>query len=205
MTDDRPPHPPRLLFVFCVVLSAQCNLLLSFFAPLRQLLNRLRLAFALVHLFLLLLLVQIALSFLGGCLYFRDQLALQVLRVVADGDDCALVATGSEVSLALTARELLAAEGISARVISMPSWELFGAQPAEYRDGVLPPSMPARVGVEAASPFGWERWTGTDGRIVAIDRFGESAPGGLVMSRLGVTPEAVARAAAESLAATRAR
>ena len=125
--------------------------------------------------------------------------------VVADGDDCALVATGSEVSLALTARELLAAEGISARVISMPSWELFGAQPAEYRDEVLPPSMPARVGVEAASPFGWERWTGTGGRIVAIDRFGESAPGALVMSRLGMTPEAVARAAAESLAAAQAR
>jgi len=124
---------------------------------------------------------------------------------VADGDDCALVATGSEVSLALTAREMLAAEGISARVISMPSWELFGAQPAEYRDEVLPPAMTARVGVEAASPFGWERWTGTDGRIVAIDRFGESAPGALVMSRLGMTPEAVAREAAESLAATRAR
>jgi transketolase len=121
--------------------------------------------------------------------------------VVAPGDDCLLIATGSEVSLALTARELLAGEGVSARVVSMPSWELFEAQPQEYRDEVLPPHVAARVAVEAASPFGWERWTGTYGRIVGIDRFGESAPGDEVMSRLGMTPEAVARAARDSLAA----
>ena len=65
---------------------------------------------------------------------------------------------------------------------------------------VLPPSLTARVGVEAASPFGWERWTGTHGRIVAIDRFGESAPGGLVMERLGMTPGAIVEAARASLA-----
>ena len=121
--------------------------------------------------------------------------------VVAPGDDCVIIATGSEVSLALAARDLLAAEGVAARVVSMPSWELFGAQSQDYRDEVLPPSITARVAVEAASPFGWERWTGLQGRIVGIDRFGESAPGGEVMTKLGMTPEAVARAATESLAA----
>ena len=120
--------------------------------------------------------------------------------VVAPGDDVAIIATGSEVSIALEARDLLASEGVAARVVSLPSWELFGAQDPGYRDEVLPPSMTARVGVEAASPFGWERWTGTHGRIVAIDRFGESAPGGLVMERLGMTPGAIVEAARASLA-----
>lgn len=123
--------------------------------------------------------------------------------VVAPGDDCLLIATGSEVSLALAARDLLAAQGVSARVVSLPSWELFAAQPAAYRDEVLPPAVEARVGIEAASPFGWERWTGTHGRVVAIDRFGESAPGAQVLEGLGMTPEAVARAATESLAEVR--
>lgn len=121
--------------------------------------------------------------------------------VVAPGDDCLIIATGSEVSLGLDARELLQAQGVQARVVSMPSWELFADQPSDYRDQVIPPEVLARVGVEAASPFGWERWTGTYGRIVGIDRFGESAPGGRVMEGLGMTPEAVARAAVESLAA----
>lgn len=121
--------------------------------------------------------------------------------VLADGDDCVLIATGSEVSLALAARDLLAASGTSARVVSMPSWELFAAQPQAYRDEVLPPAMTARVGVEAASPFGWATWTGTHGRIVAIDRFGASAPGPEVMAELGMTAEAVAEAARDSMAA----
>jgi len=121
--------------------------------------------------------------------------------VLAPGDDCILIATGSEVSLALAARDLLAGEGVSARVVSMPSWELFLAPPAAYRDEVLPPSTAARVSVEAASTFGWARWTGTWGRTVGIDRFGESAPGGTVMEQLGMTPEVVAAAARASLAA----
>jgi len=123
--------------------------------------------------------------------------------VVAPGDDVAIIATGSEVSIALEARDVLASEGVAARVVSLPSWELFGAQDAAYRNEVLPPSILARVGVEAASPFGWERWTGTYGRIVAIDRFGESAPGGLVMERLGMTPGAIVEAARASLAEVR--
>ena len=120
--------------------------------------------------------------------------------VVAPGDDVAIIATGSEVSIALEARDMLASEGVAARVVSIPSWEIFGAQDPAYRNEVLPPGMAARVGVEAASPFGWERWTGTHGRIVAIDRFGESAPGGLVMERLGMTPGAIVEAARASLA-----
>ena len=123
--------------------------------------------------------------------------------VVAPGDDVAIIATGSEVSIALEARDVLASEGVAARVVSLPSWDLFGAQDAAYRNEVLPPSILARVGVEAASPFGWERWTGTYGRIVAIDRFGESAPGGLVMERLGMTPSAIVEAARASLAEVR--
>ena len=121
--------------------------------------------------------------------------------VLAPGDDCIIIATGSEVSLALAARDLLAGEGVSARVVSMPSWELFLAQSDAYRDEVLPPAIAARVSVEAASTFGWARWTGTWGRTVGIDRFGESAPGGTVMEQLGMTPEVVAAAARASLAA----
>ena len=121
--------------------------------------------------------------------------------VLAPGDDCIIIATGSEVSLALAARDLLAGEGVSARVVSMPSWELFLAQSDAYRDEVLPPAIAARVSVEAASTFGWARWTGTWGRTVGIDRFGESAPGGTVMEQLGMTPEVVATAARASLAA----
>jgi transketolase len=116
--------------------------------------------------------------------------------VLADGDDCILIGTGSEVKVALAARELLAADGISARVVSMPSFELFRQQEAGYRDEVLPPALRARVAVEAASPFGWSEWVGLDGAVVGIDRFGASAPGDEALAALGITPEAVAAAAA---------
>src|SRR5262249_32392068 len=115
--------------------------------------------------------------------------------VLDDGDDCVLIGTGSEVSVAREARELLAATGISARVVSLFSFELFAAQPARYRDSVLPPGMTARVAVEAAFSFGWDRWVGDRGAIVAIDRFGESAPGPEVLRELGITSEHVAERA----------
>ncbi|MDQ6830443.1 MAG: transketolase [Gemmatimonadota bacterium] len=105
--------------------------------------------------------------------------------------DVILIATGSEVSLALAAHDRLAAEGIATRVVSMPSWELFDAQPAEYRRHVLPPEVTARVSVEAASPFGWERYVGLAGAIIGVDRFGASAPGPVVMSHYGFTVEHV--------------
>ncbi len=117
--------------------------------------------------------------------------------VVADGDDATIIATGSEVHLGLAAREALAGDGISARVVSMPSWELFSAQDREYREQIIPSASP-RVAVEAASPFGWAKWVG-DGPIVAVDRFGASAPGGVVMDALGMTPAAVADAVRSSV------
>lgn len=98
-----------------------------------------------------------------------------------------IVATGSEVALALQSQEALAKDGIPVRVVSMPSWELFAEQPQAYRDTVLPPTITARVSVEAASPFGWERWVGSQGTIIGIDRFGASAPGSVVLEKLGFT------------------
>lgn len=119
--------------------------------------------------------------------------------VLSDADSAApqviLLATGSEVSIALAASEQLASEAIAARVVSMPSWELFEQQPRSYRDQVLPPTLTARVAIEAASSFGWDRWVGAGGEIIALDRFGASAPAEEVYERLGLTPEAVVAAA----------
>ena len=115
--------------------------------------------------------------------------------VLEDGDDCILIATGSEVQVALEARGVLGGQGISARVVSMPSFELFRAQERSYRDEVLPPAIAARVAVEAASPFGWAEWVGSGGAVVGIDRFGASAPGPDVMAAVGITSRAVADAA----------
>jgi transketolase len=102
-----------------------------------------------------------------------------------------LIATGSEVSLALEAHWRLVQEGVRCRVVSMPSWELFEAQSMEYRDSVLPPDVLARVSVEAGSPFGWERYVGLTGAIIGVNRFGASAPGPVVMANYGFTVEHV--------------
>ena len=100
-----------------------------------------------------------------------------------------LIATGSEVSLALEAHRQLADEGIRSRVVSMPCWELFDQQPQSYRDTVLPPTVRARVSIEAAAPFGWERYVGLEGAIIGVTDFGASAPGPVVMAEFGFTPE----------------
>ena len=110
-----------------------------------------------------------------------------------------LIASGSEVALALEAREKLAAEGVRARVVSMPSWALFAQQDRAYRDQVLPPSVRARVAVEAAHPMGWERWVGTDGVVIGISRFGASAPAKRVFQELGLSADNVAAKAKECL------
>ena len=102
-----------------------------------------------------------------------------------------LIASGSEVSLALNAAVLLAADGIRARVVSMPSWRLFEEQSAEYRASVLPEDVPG-LAVEAGATQGWRTYVGTGGDVVGLDRFGASAPGRIVMARLGFTPENVA-------------
>jgi transketolase len=105
-----------------------------------------------------------------------------------------LIATGSEVTLALAAQEKLASDGVRARVVSMPSCELFAAQAAEYRDSVLPRDVP-RVSVEAASSFGWHRWVGGRGTVIGIDRFGASGPGPVLFKQFGFTVENITRAA----------
>jgi len=110
-----------------------------------------------------------------------------------------LLATGSEVSLCITAHEQLKAEGIKARVISMPSWEVFESQSQEYRDSVLPPAIAARVAVEEASTFGWERYTGCDGTILGLHTFGLSAPLKVVAQHFGFEPAHVVAAAREQL------
>ncbi|HTF87885.1 MAG TPA: transketolase C-terminal domain-containing protein, partial [Planctomycetota bacterium] len=112
-----------------------------------------------------------------------------------------LIATGSEVQLCVAAREILQKEGLRARVVSMPSWDLFHAQDATYRESVLPHHVKSRVSVEAASSFGWERHVGDHGVALGIDRFGASAPGELVLERLGFTADRVAAAAREVFAA----
>jgi transketolase len=109
--------------------------------------------------------------------------------------DLLVIASGSELQLAMGARERLVGEGIRARVVSMPCWETFAAQPAEYRDAVLPPGVPSRVSVEAGASLGWERWVGSEGAIMALDRFGLSAPYGGIMEGFGFTAEHVAEVA----------
>ncbi|MBF0282854.1 MAG: transketolase [Magnetococcales bacterium] len=109
-----------------------------------------------------------------------------------------LLATGSEVELAMKSQQALALKGRRARVVSMPCWELFDEQSVEYRESVLPPSIKARVGIEAGASLGWHRWVGEGGVILALDRFGASAPGGEVMKRLGFSVENVV-AQAEAL------
>jgi transketolase len=117
--------------------------------------------------------------------------------------DVLLLASGSEVHVALAAKALLSAEGVAARVVSMPCWERFEEQEAGYRESVLPPSVPARVSVEAGSTFGWERYVGDRGASVGIDRFGASAPAERIFRELGITPEAVRDRAKSVLAAIR--
>ncbi len=102
-----------------------------------------------------------------------------------------LIGTGSEVSLALDAAKLLAAEGIRARVVSFPSWRIFEEQPAEYKASVLPAGVP-KLAVEAGATLGWWKYVGLDGDVVGLDRFGASAPGPVVMKELGFTAENVA-------------
>ena len=124
--------------------------------------------------------------------------------VLVDSDgtpDVVLLATGSEVQIAVAARELLAAEGISARVVSMPCFEWFEAQKQDYRDSVIPPAVKARVSVEAGVKQGWRDHVGDAGRMVSIDRYGASADYERVYKEFGMTGEAVVRAAKASIAA----
>ena len=118
--------------------------------------------------------------------------------VVADSDaepDLILIATGSEVAPTLDAAAELAGEGRSVRVVSMPSWAAFAAQPRSYRDEVLPPTVRRRLAVEAGATLGWERWTGSDGDVLGLDRFGASAPYSDLVENLGLNAAAIAERA----------
>ena len=111
-----------------------------------------------------------------------------------------IIATGSELGVAMQAADLLAQERTPVRVVSLPSWELFAEQPQAWRDEVLPPSIPVRVAVEAASPMGWERWVGDAGGIVAMRSFGASAPGDRLFTEFGFTAANVAARVRDLLA-----
>ncbi len=129
----------------------------------------------------------------------KDANAARGAYVLAEAEggvaDVILIGTGSEVSLCVTARERLKNYGVKARVVSMPSWNLFESQPDAYQESVLPRSIKKRVTVEAGSTMGWRRWAGDDGVVIGLERFGASAPGPDVMEHLGFTPEHVTAAA----------
>jgi transketolase len=124
-----------------------------------------------------------------------------VLADAEDGDpELILVATGSEVQLAIAAHEQLSGEGVRTRVVSLPCWEVFDRQDAEYRNSVLPPEVTARIAIEEGSPMGWERYVGEAGRIVGMEAFGQSAPFKDVEEEFGFTPERIIQVAREVLA-----
>ena len=114
-----------------------------------------------------------------------------------------LIASGSELSLAVEAHEKLLSEGISSRVVSMPSWEIFESQPQEYRDGVLPPKITARVAIEQASTFGWERYVGAGGHVIGMRTFGASAPLKELQKKFGFEPDQVTATAKQLLGRAR--
>jgi transketolase len=136
----------------------------------------------------------------------RDADVARGAYILVDTDrtpDLILIATGSEVSLAVQAAALLKQQGMGTRVVSMPCWELFEAQSQEYRDRILPPDVTARMSVEAAATFGWERWVGTRGYAFGIDHFGTSAPASAIAREYGFTPERIAQVAQEHFATVR--
>jgi transketolase len=127
--------------------------------------------------------------------------AYVLLDAAGGKPDCILIGTGSEVQLCLDAAAMLAKDGVRARVVSMPSWDLFAEQDAAYREHVLPAAVTARVACEAASGFGWERWIGFHGRFVGMTGFGASGPAPALYKHFGITAEAVAATARETIAA----
>jgi transketolase len=129
-----------------------------------------------------------------------------VISEAPDGEaNLVLIGTGSELSLALAAQDELARQHVQARVVSMPSWELFDRQPEEYRDAVLPPTIRCRLAIEAGSPQGWCKYTGDRGDVIAVDHFGASAPGKVVLEKYGFTVDNVVQHAVRLLEAYRAQ
>jgi transketolase len=113
--------------------------------------------------------------------------------------DVILIATGSEVHVALDASEKLETKGVKARVVSMPSWELFDKQPEKYRHQVLPPEIGPRIAIEAGIKQGWHRYVGDKGEVIGLDRFGASAPSMVLFEKLGMTSDRAVQKALELL------
>ena len=136
----------------------------------------------------------------------RDAAVAKGAYILVDTDgtpDLIMIATGSEVSLAAGAAAMLKQQGMQTRVVSMPCWELFEAQPQSYRDDVLPPDVTARMSIEAGATLGWERWIGTRGYAYGIDHFGTSAPASAIAKAYGFTPDHIAQVAQEQFATVR--
>jgi len=122
--------------------------------------------------------------------------------VLADSSgkpDLILIASGSEVHIGLEAAKRLAQAGVAVRVVSMPSWALFEKMPEEYKESVLPSNIRYRIAIEAGVPMGWERYIGETGKMIGIERFGASAPGGTVMERFGFSAENIVETALDLL------
>jgi len=134
--------------------------------------------------------------------FHKEEGLLKGAYVLSDAEgkpDCILIATGSEVSLALEAQKLLEQKGVKARVVSMPSWEIFEAQSDNYKQSILPSEVKARVTVEAGVGLGWKKYAGDEGIVFSLDRFGVSAPYKVLQEKFGFTPQKVADAALKSI------
>ena len=130
--------------------------------------------------------------------YKKDKGAYVLTGV--DKPDVLLLASGSEVSLALDAAEKLAVEGITSQVVSMPCWKLFERQTQKYKDSVIPPDVKARVGIEAGVEQGWSKWLGDNGIFIGVSTFGASAPAKVCFEKYGITVENVVKEAKKSMA-----
>ena len=132
----------------------------------------------------------------GGVNFSLFSRGAYVLADASGGNpEILLIASGSELSLAVEAHGKLAADGIRSRIASMPSWDIFEQQTREYRDSVLPPEVKARIAIEQASTFGWERYVGADGVVIGMKTFGASAPLKELQKRFGFQPDRVVAAA----------
>ena len=123
---------------------------------------------------------------------FRSSLGYVISEAEGGDPELILIATGSEVSITIEAQSELAADGIRARVVSLPSWELFDAQDETYRESVLPAAVTKRLAIEAGSPMGWERYVGLVGRVIGVEGYGASAPYEVLAEKYGFTPQNIA-------------
>jgi transketolase len=199
--EDGPTHQP---IEHLASLRAMPNLILIRPADANEVAEAYRVAFQLKHNPVLFALTRQAVPTFDRAKYAPASGVAKGGYVLADAKggkpDVILIGTGSEVSLCVEAYEKLTAEGVKARVVSLPSWELFEQQSKEYRDSVLPPAVTARVCVEMASVFGWERYAGPTGAIIGMRTFGASAPLKDLLKHFGFTVENVVKAAREQLA-----